>query len=228
VRVRQSREQRPLTIPEVAACYRGAGRVYAGYIAAKLRIDPIHRAAPALLPLQGQIVDLGCGAGQLTLLCAGTAPGRAVLGIDRDWGRIARARTAASAAPQAQLRYLIADVRVAPIPRCRGILLVDLLHSLLPAEQDALLRRAARALEPGGVLLVREVDRGAVRWRFALVALEEWLTTSLGWAPGGGLWFRPAQELVDVLASEGLVTEVMPMWGRTPFANVLLVGRRAR
>jgi SAM-dependent methyltransferase len=220
---------RPHALERVAACYRDAGRVYSAYVAAKLRIDPIHRAALELVPPRGHVADLGCGNGQLALLLAWSQPGRQVTAIDRDWGRIGRARRAAEkAGAEAAVRFLVSDVRTAPIPSCRAALLVDLLHSLSPADQDDLLVRVARALEPGGVLLVRDVDR-AVRpsWRYALVALEELLATRLGWAAAGaGLWFRRAEDICQVLRAEGLRTEVRPMWGRTPYANVLVIARR--
>ena len=218
----------PDPILRVAACYAGAGRIYARYVAAKLQIDPVHRATLALVPRGGRVVDLGCGAGQLALLLALADPGRSVTGLDRDWGRIARARQAATAAGRAAcVRYLCADVRTAPLDRMRAALLIDLLHSLPEADQDALLRRVARSLEPGGVVLVREVDRAApARWRYALVALEEALFFAIGWSGGAGLFFRPVQALRQVLEDEGLRTEVRPMWGQTPYANVLLIGRR--
>src|SRR5215471_12170980 len=221
---------RPMAIERVAACYRDAGRVYSAYVRAKLRIDPVHAAAMELVPPRGHVVDLGCGAGQLALLLAWSQPGRSVTALDRDWDRVARARRAAEkAGGEANVRFLVSDVRTAPVPGCRAALLIDVLHSLAPHEQDDLLRRTARALEPGGVMLVREVDRGArPRWRFALVALEEWLATRLGWAQGGaGLFFRRAEDLRAVMEAEGLATEVRPMWGRTPYANVLVIGRRA-
>src|SRR5215813_788605 len=127
---------RPGGMERVAACYRDAGRVYAAYIAAKLRID------------------LGCGSGQLALLLAWSQPARVVTGLDQDWARIARARRAAEHANGAvSLRYLVSDVRTAPLQRCRAVLIVDVLHSLPPPDQDAVMRRAAHALEPGGVLL---------------------------------------------------------------------------
>jgi len=216
-------------VDRVAACYRDAGPLFAAYISAKLRIDPIHAAALDLVPPHGHVIDLGCGSGQLALLLASSAPGRAVTGLDASWARIARGRRAAQlAGAGAQVRYLVSDVRTAPLPSCQAALMVDLLHSLLPAEQDALLRRATRSLEPGGVLLVRDVDRSMrPRWRVAAVALEEMLAGMLGWATGGGgLWFRRASELAAVLSAEGLKTEVRPMWGRTPYANVLIVARR--
>jgi SAM-dependent methyltransferase len=212
----------------VAAAYAGTGRIYASYIAGKLRIDPSHRVALDLVPRAGQIIDLGCGAGQLALLLAISSRGRVVTGIDRAPRRIARAEQAlARAAGTCSLRYQLADVRESPIPAARAILLVDVLHSLCPRDQDALLRRAAAALEPGGILLVREVDRSAPRWRYALVALEERLARASGWATrDDGLYFRRADELVQVIESAGLSTELRPMWGHTPYANVLLIGRR--
>jgi SAM-dependent methyltransferase len=220
---------RPLAIERVAACYRDAGRVYSAYVRTKLRIDPVHAAAMELVPPRGHVVDLGCGAGQLALLLAWSQPGRSVTALDRDWDRVARARRAADkAGGEANVRFLVSDVRTAPVPGCRAALLIDVLHSLARHEQDDLLRRTARSLEPGGVMLVREVDRGVrPRWRFALVALEEWLAQKFGWAQGGaGLFFRRADELRTVMESEGLETEVRPMWGRTPYANVLVIGRR--
>ena len=39
---------------------------------------------------------------------------------------------------------------------------------------------------------------------------------------------RPIRELSRVLEREGFKVEVQPCWGGTPFANVLLVARRAR
>jgi SAM-dependent methyltransferase len=212
----------------VAALYRGEGRIQAAYLTAKLRVDPVHLAAQALVPLDGRVVDLGCGAGQLSLLLALGGPRREVVGLDPRWAAVERARRAAARARfVSPPRFLISDARVAPIPRCRAALLVDVLHGLPIAEQDALVRRAARALEPGGALLVREVDRAIrPRWRYALVALEERLATLTGWSGGGGPWFRPIDELAAIARAEGLETHVRPMWGKTPYANVLLVARR--
>src|SRR5262249_48550868 len=126
------------------------------------------------------------------------------------------------------LRYLVSDVRTAPLQRCRAVLIVDVLHSLPPPDQDAVMRRAAHALEPGGGLLVRGGDRGARPWgRVAPGALAGAPAAALGWAQGSaGLWFRRADELAAVLAGEGLRVETRPMWGQTPYANVLLIGRR--
>jgi SAM-dependent methyltransferase len=222
------RDEDPTGLAPVAALYAAEGRIHSAYIAAKLRIDPIHRAALALVPMKGRVVDLGCGSGQLTIALALGSPARELTGLDGRWGSIARARRAAARGvfPRPP-RFLVSDVRLAPLPRCRAVLLIDVLHAMPPADQDALLRRAAAALEPGGVLLVREVDRSAARWRYALSALEERLAGAVGWSAGNaGVWFRPLVDLAQVLESEGLSTSTQPMWGGTPYANVLLCARQ--
>jgi SAM-dependent methyltransferase len=219
---------------KAAQVYRGVSPLCASYVAAKLRIDPISREIDALVPRVGRIVDLGCGVGQVSILLAEMSSERTVIGLDSNWQRVASARQAAAAAGLAgtdaapgRVRFLVSDVRAAPLARAACVLAIDVLHSLPLPDQDALIRRAALALEPGGRLIVREVDRAArPRWRYALVALEEHLAKAVGWGRGPGLWFRPAAELHDCMQACGLDVQVRPMWGRTPFANVLLSGTR--
>jgi SAM-dependent methyltransferase len=222
------RDEDPAGLAQVAALYVPEGRIQSAYMAAKLRIDPIHRAALALVPEKGRIVDLGCGAGQLALALALGSPARELTGLDGRWDSIERARRAAARAglPRPP-RFLVSDVRLAPLPRCQAALLIDVLHAMPPADQDALLRRASAALEPGGLLLVREVDRSAARWRYALSELEERLAGAIGWSAGSaGVWFRSIREISQVPESQGLSVAVQPMWGRTPYANALVVARK--
>src|SRR3954468_4398744 len=51
----------------VARRYRACGRFAQHYVAAKLRRDPVHRAVLALAAGEalGDVVDVGCGRGQL-------------------------------------------------------------------------------------------------------------------------------------------------------------------
>ena len=51
---------------------------------------------------------------------------------------------------------------------CRVVLLFDVLHMLRPPEQETLLATVSAALEPGGVVLIREADASG-GWRFAVV-----------------------------------------------------------
>jgi O-methyltransferase involved in polyketide biosynthesis len=113
------------------------------------------------------------------------------------------------------------------IPPSDTVLLIDLLHYFTLDEQDAILRRAAAALRPGGRLLVREADteRG-LRSRATL--LEEKLFTALRFNRGERVRFRPAREIAALLGEQGLSCTIRPAWGKTPFSNVLILATRAR
>jgi hypothetical protein len=117
-------------------------------------------------------------------------------------------------------------VRLAPIPPSDTVLLIDVLHYLQLEEQDALLRKAARALRPNGRVVIREAD-GARGLRTFATLLEEGFFTAIGFNRGERVRLRDAREIASLLDAEGLETETRPAWGKTPFSNVLIVGRRA-
>ncbi len=80
-------------------------------------------------------------------------------------------------------------------------------------------------MRPGGRLLVREADteRGV---RSAVTLLEERVFTAARFNRGERVRLRAAREIVALLTEAGLRCEVVPAWGKTPFSNVLIVGRR--
>jgi O-methyltransferase involved in polyketide biosynthesis len=98
------------------------------------------------------------------------------------------------------------------------------LHYLPEADQEALLARIAAALEPGGVLLVREADADA-GWRFTAVRVQERFSSLLrrGWRQR--FHYRGAAEWEGILRGLGLAVEPHPMGMGTPYANVLLAAR---
>jgi hypothetical protein len=100
------------------------------------------------------------------------------------------------------------------------------LHYMSVAAQEALLARVARAIEPGGVLLIRDAD-AAGGWRFLAVRIQERFATIARRQPRQRFHYRSARELLDLLASLGFAAEVEPMGMGTPYANVLIRARRA-
>jgi SAM-dependent methyltransferase len=200
----------------------------------KLRGDPLYRATVCgtLLPSGGTLVDIGCGSG-LTLAILAEARERQRTGrwpvswsppprFDRLIGIESRARPArvAQEALGADATIVHGDARTTGVEPCRAALLFDVLHMLRASEQDALLATVSAALEPGGVLLIREAD-AAGGWRFSLVRLGNGLK-----ALALGHWrqrfhFRTAEQWLACFAARGLRARVRPMGAGTPFANVL-------
>ncbi len=229
--MRTFRRRHPLPDDPHTAClestalyYKEVGRFAFGYVKGKLTSDPVYRQLASRAPLPAPVVDVGCGRGQSLILLAevqGELSGR---GIDWDGAKLTQARRAASSLRG--LQFEAGDIRTCALPKAGTVLMLDVLHYNPQAVQDDMLRRAAAALLPGGRLYVREVDL-AQRWRARLTIWQEKLGCLLALNKGATLCFRPAAELVQVLESAGLTASMVPSWGSTPFANVLIEAQRA-
>ncbi len=185
------------------------------YVAGKLAFDPMFEPLARLTKL-GDVLDLGCGRGQLALLLLELGHATSVIGIDADSRKIEVAR---AAGPNTEFR--VADVAHCDLPPADTILLIDVLHYLPLVEQDALLQRALRALAPAGRLVVRELDADPTA-NSATTRAYEWLVRKIGLNRGRATAYRPARELIAVLERAGLSCRVHGA-SDTPFANVLIV-----
>jgi len=208
----------------VAARYPGISRTERGFIGGKLKRDP---AVAALLALGqarhlGEVLDLGCGRGQLAiaLLLAGVAA--RVTGVDIDAAKVALARRAAEGLPA---RFEVADLATAEVPRADTVLLVDVLLQLPPAAQDALLARIAATWPRLVAIRAFDPERG---WRSAIGFGMERIRRRLGADRGldGALAPRPLAEIARPLEAAGYALRVTPCWAGTPLPNVLLVAER--
>ena len=208
---------------ETVIRYLPQGRRVHRYIAGKFRHDPVYSQIARLAPLPEPIVDLGCGRGQSLLLLRALHPEVTGLGVDHDASRVAIARRAASDLPG--LRFEQGDVLNWPIPRAGTVLMIDILHYNPADLQDDLIRRSARALAPGGILLIRDIDnaRGA---RAFVSRMQEHIGRILRMNKGRTLCFRPMAEIIGVLASEGLIAAPVAVTTGVSLGNVLIEARR--
>jgi SAM-dependent methyltransferase len=213
-----------IAVDAVAARYAPAGKFERGLAGGKLRFDPAYRALLDRGVAEADaITDLGCGRGYLPALILETRadPKPAVLhGIEVGKRRAALARLACGPALTVHER----DLADADVPRANVITIVDVLHYMPRAAQDALLARCARALAPRGRLFIRDADAAAGVGFWAVRIAER--AASLSRGDGFRAFaYRRSDELARTLEGLGLsiVTEAM---GRgTPFANVLLEAR---
>jgi SAM-dependent methyltransferase len=203
--------------------YAPQGRFTLGYIRGKLTHDPVYRQLAESTPLTCPVVDVGCGRGQTLLLLKERQPDLTGIGLDWDERKLTQARRAAEGVDG--LRYRSGDARAADYPEAGTLLLIDVLHYSMPAEQEEMLRRAVRALRPGGRIFVRDVDNGA-GWRAVVTRWQEQIGRWTKFNRGATLSFVPAAATVSVLRASGLDVRVLPSWGSTPFANVLIEGRK--
>jgi uncharacterized protein DUF2062/methyltransferase family protein len=199
------------------------GRPSAFYYArGKMLSDPVAKRVWELSteePL-GEVVDIGSGRGQIGVLLLESGGAAKVSGFDWDGAKVLDATRAAEGLAAS---FEEGDIRTHEVPPCDTALLVDVLHYLTDEEQDALLLRAARAATRRVVVRDIDPDRG---WRSTMTRAQEALTTSERWNRGQRVHIRPIACIVRALEGEGFDVTVEPCWGATPFANVLVVGRR--
>jgi len=206
------------------ARYAGAPHSVRGYLASKLRTDPALRNIVALPGSFGRVVDAGCGYGQIALALIELGRADRVTGFDDDDARLAIANQAAGTSAQFE-RQSLADVA---FPEADTILFVDSLHYLPVAEQDRVLARAAKALSPGGRIVVRDVDAGPSIRSAITEGVERIAAIVRGNSSDFG--FRPTTDLVAVLGRLGLLPNTVRSdrldWSITN--NVLTIGTKPR
>lgn len=219
--------------------YRRQGFNAWAFARAKIRRDPIYLDVlrNPRLPREGLLLDLGCGGG-LMLACLAAANERQRRGEwPSEWtppppdlrlyGIEHRARVADLARNVLEPHAFVVtgDIRETPLPRCAVALCLDVLHLVGFEDQVAIVERVAEALVPGGVFLLREADQSS-RWGFQLVRWGNRLTAVAQLDPGRRFCFRSAGDWAALLTRSGFSATVRPMGARTPFANVLVEGRR--
>jgi uncharacterized protein (DUF2062 family)/trans-aconitate methyltransferase len=229
-------------IEETAYRYLGSGMFHWEFVRGKLRHDPVYLQIlrQGLLPQEGRLLDLGCGRGILLslLLTArdrhdrherglypeGWSPPPAALelhGIETGPKAVRAARAALGDGAKIDL----ADLRDAELPPSQVVLLLDVLHYMPANAQEDLLRRIAGALEPGGLLLIRDADADA-GWRFTATRIQERACALARRRWKQRFHYRSAAEWSRLLESAGFTVDLQPMGMGTPYGNVLLTARR--
>lgn len=205
-----------------AVAARHRGRVTQGFVRGKLRADPVLPALLALPPL-GEVVDLGCGRGQLGLALLLARRAACVTGLDLDAGKIACANASAGGLPA---RFAVADLATSPVPRCDTLLLIDVLLQMPHDAQRALLARVL-AVAPARIVIRNfDADRG---WRSAVGFAMEHVRRRLGGDLGrqGAVAPLPMRDLAGMLEGAGYRVTVTPCWAGTPLPNVLMLAQRS-
>jgi 2-polyprenyl-3-methyl-5-hydroxy-6-metoxy-1,4-benzoquinol methylase len=193
--------------PRPTRWYRGEALGVRAHVALRWATAPFG-AVEGLLPASGRVLEWGCGHGLGCLHAAAAAPGRDVLGVDIDDEKLAVARRAAARAGLAdRVRFESVEPDDLPAERWDAVVINDVLYLLDPAHQAELVRAAARAVGPGGVLVVKDMAR-TPRWKDVVTRAQERIVVgALGLtASAAGLHRSPPPAAVVTWAAEGGVT----------------------
>lgn len=211
-----------MNVEAAAARYARVGRVALGFARGKMRGDPVYAAVLPRLRDGITLLDVGCGEGYLLALALEELAGPTLIGVDHDAGRLEQARVALGGAAT----LVEGDLRSVDLPAADVITCLDVLHYQPAAEQDAILSRLAGALNPGGVLLVRDAA-GDAGFRSAVTAWTERVAVAFGRHKGDGVFLRPREALAAAMEATGLRVEHVDCSEGTAFSNVLFAGSKA-
>ena len=173
------------------------------------------------LPANGVVVDIGCGFGLFSLYYAATAPARVVRGIDFNRRRIALARRAATRLGIDNVVYEEGDARdFKGDAEVSAAYMLDIVHHVSPPAVPELLRHLHRAVTPGGLLLVKDVDTRP--------AAKRWFTWALDKAmdPKAPVRYWSGDELAGALDHAGFSVRRHLMVDFLPYPHVLYVCTR--
>ncbi len=200
------------------------------FIWLRWKMTPYARIASAL-PSRGRVLDLGCGHGLLAIMLCTSSDEREIIGIDHDASRVRLAGNAmARSANDRRSTFEVGDLERALSKfadrSLAGIAMIDVLHYFDSEAQNALLQQAARVLEAGGVLAIREVDSDggvAATWN----RLYENAATRVGFTRSARrqLQFRSAGAWTKMLEGAGFTVSSEPC-GSPIFSDVLFIGIR--
>src|SRR5262249_4211571 len=171
------------------------------------------------LPAEGPVLDLGCGFGLFSLYYAATGPRRFVRGLDVNARRIALARRAAAQLGTANVAYEGADARHFQGDGESGAAsMPDTVHHVPPESVLPLLAQLRRALAPGGMLLVKDVDTRPTSKRWFTWALDKAM------APRTPVHYWSAETLAGALEASGFRVRRHLMVDVLPYPHVLYIG----
>ncbi len=205
--------------------YRQASLPTRLFLSARWRLTPYSRMT-SRLPERGIILDVGCGHGLFSLAAGLHSPTREVIGIDHDTHRV----TLGSLAVQDLPNIHIQNGNISHLPKgtkpYSGIAMIDVMHYFDPPTQEELIQKAFDLLEPGGTLLVREVDPQSgiqSKWN----RFYERMATRIGFTQSEKkeLHFRTQSEWKELIQKSGFKVNSEPC-SNLLFADILYTCER--
>jgi 2-polyprenyl-3-methyl-5-hydroxy-6-metoxy-1,4-benzoquinol methylase len=151
--------------------YRGVGLRTRLFLAARLAVLPLWSLAEELERLEGNVLGVGSGHGVVARFLAELNPDVTVTGLDVDPERVAIAQATEANSPRVRIR--VEDVRrLDAAGEFDAAAAVDLMHHIAPAHHAEVARALARAVKPGGQLLIKDVAP-TPHWKHAVNRLHD-------------------------------------------------------
>jgi 2-polyprenyl-3-methyl-5-hydroxy-6-metoxy-1,4-benzoquinol methylase len=196
------------------------------YVSCKLRTDPLYDGVFCELktsPLP--LLDIGCGIGILGMYLRERGWVNFFTGFDYDASKIKGGRELIAKGAYADISLSQGDAR-RDLPEHSGdVAILDILQFFDNPEKTALLESAAARVAPGGTLVVRS-GLFEKSLRFYITLAGDIIARCTFWMKSAPVHYPTEAFFREVLQAQGLVVEIRPFWGGTPFNNYLILARR--
>ena len=204
----------------LAELYRDQSPLVRWYVHCRARYYPLATCFKHLPP-RGNIIDMGCGDGVLTLLLALQLPEATIVGYDPNCRRLVHARRASAGLKN--VSFIESDWMNARCGPFDAMVLVDVLHHVSYAEQAAMLRSCVAGLKPSGVVVINETDPSTpVRWRY----WWNYLSDVLLYPTSERCQFRTPTQMTVMLQDAGLRIQIQPLNGAFGFSTIAYIGTK--
>ena len=185
------------------------GPVVEWYIRIKVKMERNYRLFNRLIPVQGQITDIGCGFGPLCYMLSMLSEDRDILGIDYDEDKIALAQHGWLRNEHLQFRH--GNALEYPLPESDVFILNDMLHYMSYEHQRTLLLKCADRLRSQGMIIIRD-GNSANTSKHRLTRFTELLSTRIFNfnRTTGELHFTTETQLREIAVTCGMNVEIIP------------------
>lgn len=185
------------------------GPVVEWYIRIKVKMERNYRLFNRLIPVQGQITDIGCGYGPLCYMLSLLSEDRKILGIDYDEDKIALAQHGWLRNEHLQFRH--GNALEYPLPESDVFILNDMLHYMSYEHQRTLLLKCADRLRSQGMIIIRD-GNSANTSKHRLTRFTELLSTRIFNfnRTTGELHFTTETQLREIAVTCGMNVEIIP------------------
>jgi SAM-dependent methyltransferase len=187
------------------------------YVAGRICVAPLAVIGDELAGVRGRILSLGCGAAVIERYVAETNPDVEIHGYDLDERNLAVIGRTIRHAPRVTVERRDVTELDEP-PTFDALLISDVLHHLPPVSHLGLARAVERALLPGGICVIKDLDAGP-RWKARWNRVHDRIVA--GPEP---IHCRPLDEMTALFARVGLDVKrserIDGPW--TPYAHYVL------
>lgn len=195
------------------------------YVAAKVKTDPVYGAIfDTLEGSDKPLLDIGCGLGLLAFYLRTRGLEFPMQCLDYDERKIRSANETTASQGFRDLTFATHDARLGLPEHCGNVSILDILQFFTPEEQQQLLCAAASRVAPGGKLVIRSTVRDS-SWRFGVTVCGDILAKLSFWMKAAPTHYPTQEDFHHALKDFGTVT-IRPLWGNTPFNNMLIVLER--